>query len=795
MVMKECENGEKKCEMMMESPHAQEEEQKEDEVDLENPSDDSCRILAEAEGDEKRSDESPLYSPRTAMHFISKTLSRKDSGASAKDSHFLTIRVKQGHHSNGNLVELDFSGCGDGDNSTVNSSNIELGGQTRVVSHSSSNNMLKVHGMSSDVVLYSNKACDSDGVQIAIDHVGFALSTSRRSCIPDVNSSKLKVGKDGKRHVLKDICGIHEAGRMLAILGPSGAGKTTFLNILGGNLKKTSGQIILNGEEACSPTDITEISAFVHQDDCLMGTMTVKETILFAAHMRLPYTMSNSKKAQRAANAICLLGLKKCQDTIIGSSIDGTRGVSGGERKRCAIATELLTNPSIVFLDEPSSGLDAYAAYSLGSVLKTLCHLGKTVVMTIHQPSSDLYDLFDDMLLLANGQTVFWGPSSQSVEYFCQLGYSCPPFCNPCDYFFLHVLNFSGDASGDMKLEQLHEAWRTSSSFRTIECNLSQKVSESSITIKDIVLLRLKAEVPFWRKISLLTRRGFKHFFRNKMLLPSRLVQAMLSSLVAIAVFWDVSDNQTGIMARSGVLFYFAANTLFSSVLSVLSAFSSERSIFIREYSNGAYSVFNYFCSKILVEYPFQIFIPILVAASTYFAVGLQAHFWNFFVFCASLVMVNLCGTNIGLMLSSAFRDVSVALSLAPLFVLPLMLFSGFFISYEDTPYYVAWIQAISPVRYAFASLMQNEFNDLELHCTESQLIPSGIPNVSICPIEHGSTYIELYGFDLLDISKCLIMLATLLVVSLMLAYFTLFITAAKSRGKNLFCFSTYFHN
>ena len=106
----------------------------------------------------------------------------------------------------------------------------------------------------------------------------------------------------------------------------------------------------------------------------------------------------------------------------------------------------------------------------------------------------------------------------------------------------------------------------------------------------------------------------------------------------------------------------------------------------MREYSNGAYSVFVYFCSKILVEYPFQILIPILVSASSYFAIGLQAHVANFFVFCTCLVLVNLCGTNIGLMLSSAFRDVSIALSLAPLFVLPLMLFSGFFISYDDTP-------------------------------------------------------------------------------------------------------------
>lgn len=773
-----------------------------DDSDLENPNEGSARILERAHRVDHRNDDNDddpateqqqapacVYSPRTAMQHISRSLSgsRPQVPLGKNQDAFLTIRLKQDETNGNNLVELNFSDRG---LSQVSREGTESG------------NLFTIQGASA-VTLYppnsaNSKSGDSDGgVQIAIDNVGFAIKGASGccGCLPGVKPSKLKADENGDVHVLRNISGIHEAGRLLAILGPSGAGKTTFLNILGGNLKKTSGQIILNGEEACSPTDITEISAFVHQDDCLLSTMTVRETILFAAHMRLPYTMSNSKKAQRAANAICLLGLRKCQDTIIGSTLmgEGTRGVSGGERKRCAIATELLTNPSIVFLDEPSSGLDAYAAYSLGSVLKTLCHLGKTVVMTIHQPSSDLYDLFDDMLLLASGQTIFWGPTSKSVDYFSRLGYSCPPFCNPCDYFFLHVLNISCTKSGDKKLENLHAAWSKSEISREIQLNLSLKVSESSITIKDIVLLRMKACVPFWRKIALLTKRGFRHFLRNRMLLPSRLIQALITSLIGLAVFWDVSSNQTGIMARSGVLFYFVAGTLFSSVLSVLSAFSSERSVFIREYSNGAYSVFVYFCSKILVEYPFQVIIPIFMAATSYFAIGLQASGCNFGIYCLCLVLVNLCGTNIGLVLSSAFSDVAVALSLAPLFVLPLMLFSGFFISYEDTPAYVAWIQAISPVRYAFAALMQNEFNDLELHCIDSQLIPSGIPGVEICPIQNGSTYIELYGFDLLDIEHCLIMLATLLVCLLILAYFTLVVTAAKARGKNLLCISTYF--
>eukprot|EP00216_Chloropicon_sp_CCMP2111_P004459 CAMPEP_0198240856 /NCGR_PEP_ID=MMETSP1446-20131203/5847_1 /TAXON_ID=1461542 ORGANISM="Unidentified sp, Strain CCMP2111" /NCGR_SAMPLE_ID=MMETSP1446 /ASSEMBLY_ACC=CAM_ASM_001112 /LENGTH=732 /DNA_ID=CAMNT_0043923635 /DNA_START=336 /DNA_END=2534 /DNA_ORIENTATION=- len=625
-----------------------------------------------------------------------------------------------------------------------------------------------------DVILYSlRKTRDKKAaeVQIAVDCVTYTIDEGD-PILPCVSRRK-------SRDVLKDISGIHEAGRLLAILGPSGAGKTTFLNMLGGKMRPTSGHIRLNGEPA-SPTQITEISAFVHQDDCMLATMTVSETILFAAHLRLPYSMSNQKKRLRAGNAIRLLGLEKCKNTIIGSTINGTRGVSGGERKRCAIATELLTNPSIVFLDEPSSGLDAFAAYSLGTVLKTLCHLGKTIAMTIHQPSSDLYELFDDMLLLANGRTVYWGPSSQSVQYFSQLGHNCPQFCNPCDYFFLHVLNAAGNTSSNDKVARLHDIWQSSSLQMDLEDGFSTRMKRNGID--SIVASRQKATVPAVCKIAMLTNRGYKNFLRNRMLLPSRLIQALISAAVGIAVFWDITENQTGIMARSGVLFYFAANTLFSSVLCVLSAFSSERPVFMREYANGAYSVGAYFCSKILVEYPFQILTPIVVALSSYWAIGLQSSLSKFSIFAVTIVMINLCGSNIGLALSSAFRDISIALSLAPLFVLPLMLFSGFFISYEDTPLYVAWIQAISPVRYAFAILMQNEFSGLELHCTPSQMLkaPGGL---EVCPIQDGSTYIKLYSYDTLDIRQCFVALFILFMATFLMSFLTLYVTAAKSKG------------
>lgn len=655
-------------------------------------------------------------------------------------------------------------------------------------------------GKSLGGLMYSEQNLNPDdefGVQLAVDHVDYVVNTfafggllgSCGSSNPSRSKKhdaslrlSIQASKDAPhpsaRRILANVAGIHEPGRLLSIMGPSGAGKTTLLNIIGGNLRPSCGQVRLNGE-AATPEQISEISGFVHQDDCLLATMTVRETVLFAARMRLPASMSSSKCVSRTNNAIRLLGLARCQHTIIGSAVDGTRGVSGGEKKRCAIAAELITNPSIIFLDEPSSGLDAYAAYSLGCVLQKLCQLGKTVALTIHQPSSDLYNLFDDLLLLAGGAVVYWGPAHASVAYFGRLGYHCPQFCNPCDYYFLHVLNAPD------KIASLHGAWHASKMHEDLESSFGARMKQNGI--EELVASKQKSCVSPAKKIALLTSRGFQNFFRNKMLLPARLIQALITAAVAIAMFWDVSENQTGIMARSGALFYFASGVLFTSVLSVLSAFSSERPVFLREHSNGTYAVGAYFCSKVLVEYPFQIAIPMLISLSSYFAIGLQPTCEKFAVFSCALILMNLCGSNIGLALSSLFSDISIALSLAPLFVVPLMLFSGFFISYEDTPPYIAWIQAISPVRYSFAILMQNEFSDLQLHCTPQQML-SAAEGMHVCPIEQGSTYITLYGYDSLSIQQCFVVLCILTVATLLIALGTLYVTACRARGTAFLC-------
>ncbi|KAJ2984075.1 hypothetical protein NUW58_g6140 [Xylaria curta] len=242
-------------------------------------------------------------------------------------------------------------------------------------------------------------------------------------------------GLNGKQ-ILGDIRGIAHPGEITAIMGASGAGKTSFLDILARKNKRGhfSGDFYVNGEKV-SDADFKSVIGFVDQEDTMLPTLTVHETILTSALLRLPRHMGRAAKEQRVYEVEKQLGIYHIRDSLIGSEEGKGRGISGGEKRRVGIACELVTSPSILFLDEPTSGLDAYNAYNVIECLVTLAKTYKrTVIFTIHQPRSNIVALFDRLILLAQGKTVFSGPFSRCQDYFDEVGYSCPPGFNIADY-------------------------------------------------------------------------------------------------------------------------------------------------------------------------------------------------------------------------------------------------------------------------------------------------------------------------------------------------------------------------
>lgn len=271
-----------------------------------------------------------------------------------------------------------------------------------------------------------------------------------------------------RKHLLKNVSGIAYPGELLAVMGSSGAGKTTLLNSLA--FRSPSGVQVshsairaLNGIPV-NAKQLRSRCAYIQQDDLFIGSLTAREHLIFQvifiilwtflkkinfnsipflkthfqAMLRLDRHMSYKEKVQKVDQVVADLSLTKCQNTIIGVT-GRIKGLSGGERKRLSFASEALTDPSLLLCDEPTSGLDSFMAHNVVQVLKRLAEKDKTIILTIHQPSSEIFGMFDKLLLMAEGRVAFLGPPSEANTFFTSLNAPCPTNYNPADFYVEHL--------------------------------------------------------------------------------------------------------------------------------------------------------------------------------------------------------------------------------------------------------------------------------------------------------------------------------------------------------------------
>ncbi|EEH20574.2 hypothetical protein PABG_02805 [Paracoccidioides brasiliensis Pb03] len=304
---------------------------------------------------------------------------------------------------------------------------------------------------------------DDEGAKLMADHKPASLQFENVSYY--LNGKQILSGIQGSAH----------PGQLMAIMGASGAGKTTFLDILARKNKRgvVEGNFYVNGEKV-DDDEYRSVIGFVDQEDTMLPTLTVHETILTSALLRLPRNMSTAAKEQKVHEVEKQLGIWHIKDQIIGSEEGKGRGISGGEKRRVGIACELVTSPSILFLDEPTSGLDAFNAFNVVECLVNLAKtFNRTVIFTIHQPRSNIVALFDRLILLAEGKTVYSGPFASCQTYFDHIGYSCPAGFNIADYLVdltMHAGNSHSVYQDEVHLSVNRDATRTtSSSLRAVK--------------------------------------------------------------------------------------------------------------------------------------------------------------------------------------------------------------------------------------------------------------------------------------------------------------------------------------
>ncbi|XP_047180627.1 ABC transporter G family member 24-like [Vigna umbellata] len=256
--------------------------------------------------------------------------------------------------------------------------------------------------------------------------------------------------KAQNKHILRYVTGKIKPGRITAVMGPSGAGKTTFLSALAGKALGCSvtGSILINGRNE-SIHSFKKITGFVPQDDIVHGNLTVEENLWFSAQCRLSVDLSKPEKVLVVERVIEFLGLQSVRNSLVGTV--EKRGISGGQRKRVNVGLEMVMEPSLLILDEPTSGLDSASSQLLLRALRREALEGVNICMVVHQPSYALYKMFDDLILLGKGGlTVYHGSAKKVEEYFLGLGISIPERINPPDYFIdiLEGLTTPGGSSG-----------------------------------------------------------------------------------------------------------------------------------------------------------------------------------------------------------------------------------------------------------------------------------------------------------------------------------------------------------
>ncbi|KAG8486498.1 hypothetical protein CXB51_019864 [Gossypium anomalum] len=525
-----------------------------------------------------------------------------------------------------------------------------------------------------------------------------------------------------EKTILNGITGVVCPGEILAMLGPSGSGKTTLLTALGGRLTgKLSGKITYNGQPFSGA--LKRRTGFVAQDDVLYPHLTVTETLLFTALLRLPNSLTRDEKAQHVERVIAELGLTRCRNSMIGGPL--FRGISGGEKKRVSIGQEMLINPSLLLLDEPTSGLDSTTAQRILTTIKGLASGGRTVVTTIHQPSSRLYHMFDKVVLLSEGFPIYYGSAASALDYFSSIGFSTSITVNPADL----LLDLANGIGPDLmhSVEQVESTEEEQKSVKdallsAYEKNISTKLkaelcnsdANNFVNTKEASARYEKTEqwcTSWWYQFKVLLQRGVRER-RYEAFNRLRIFQVISVAVLGGLLWWHTPASH--ISDRIALLFFFSVFWGFYPLYNAVFTFPQERTMLIKERSSGMYRLSSYFLARTFGDLPLELALPTAFVFIIYWMGGLKPDPLTFILSLLIVLYSVLVSQSLGLAIGAILMDIKQATTLASVTTLVFLIAGGYYV--QQIPSFIVWLKYLSYSYYCYKLLLGVQYNEDDVY-------------------------------------------------------------------------------
>ncbi|XP_013187811.2 ATP-binding cassette sub-family G member 1 [Amyelois transitella] len=505
-------------------------------------------------------------------------------------------------------------------------------------------------------------------------------------------------GKSSKL-ILRGITGEFRSGQLTAILGPSGAGKSTLLNILAGyRVTGAGGHILTNGEPR-NLKQFRKMSRYIMQEDLLQPFITVQEAMMIAADLKLGAAMSQQKKLVVVDEIIQLLRLTKAINTT-------TERLSGGERKRLSIALELLNNPPVIFLDEPTTGLDDVASSTCVSLLKRVARGGRTVVCSLHTPSARLFAEFDHVYVVADGRCAYQGTAAGVVPFLAELQLPCPRTYNPAD-FIIEVSSGEYGPHADRMVAAVEngrcQKWRN---FAVPEVN-SQELELEQLNAGGVESHSFKHGSTACFQFSVLLRRMLLQNIRNKDYLWLRVGLHLFLGFIVALMFNKMGYDASKTIFNFGFCYACIIAMLYIPMMPVLLAFPKEVQLVKREYFNRWYGLKAYYAALVVSRTPATIFFSLIYLGITYPITSQPMEISRVLMFTSICILVALISESMGTVISSTLSVVN-SVFLGPAMSVPLMLLAVYGIGYGDLPVPLIWklARSCSFLRYGIEGLV-----------------------------------------------------------------------------------------